>query len=130
MDLPVMRAIGRNVAKTRHLHGLTRERLAGQIGVSVDAIFKLEHGLHVPRFKTLLDLSRELDIPLRDLLDQQNLADERNDENLADERNDDRARLERRGHILLHDLSDEFLALAVEQLSALAKRDRPLNRES
>ena len=111
-----MRAIGRNLAEIRHHRGLTQEQLADRIGLPVDAIAKLERGAHFPRFRTLLVLSRELDVPLRDLMeDQGSLADA----------NNARARLEVQARTLLHDLSDELLAIAVEQLSALAKLDRP-----
>jgi transcriptional regulator with XRE-family HTH domain len=111
-----MRAIGRNLAEIRHHRGLTQEQLAGRIGLPVDAIIKLERGAHFPRFRTLLVLSRELDVPLRDLMeDQGSLADA----------NNARARLEVQARTLLHDLSDELLAIAVEQLSALARLDRP-----
>src|ERR1700720_1852013 len=118
-DLPVLRAIGRNIAEIRNYRGLTQEQLAHRIGVSADALASLERGARFPRFRTLLVLSRELDVPLRDLMeDQGNLAGASND----------RARLVVQGRTLLHDLSDEFLAVAVEQLSALAKR-RPSGRK-
>ena len=118
-DLPVLRAIGRNIAEIRNYRGLTQEQLAHRIGVSADALASLERGARCPRFRTLLVLSRELDVPLRDLMeDQGNLAGASND----------RARLVVQGRTLLHDLSDEFLAVAVEQLSALAKR-RPSGRK-
>src|SRR5690348_15609380 len=98
-DLPVMRAIGRNLAEIRHHRGLTQEQLADRIGLSVDAIIKLERGAHFPRFRTLLVLSRELDVPLRDLMeDQGSLA------------GDGRARLEVQARAFLHDFSDELLA--------------------
>jgi transcriptional regulator with XRE-family HTH domain len=115
-DLPVMRAIGRNLAEIRHHRGLTQEQLADRIGLPVDAIAKLERGAHFPRFRTILVLSRDLNVPLRDLMDDQG--------SLADT-NNDRARLEVQGRALLHDLNDEILEIAVEQLSALARLDRP-----
>jgi hypothetical protein len=59
-------------------------------------------------------MSQELGVPLRDLVDQVDQADPRNDR---------RARLELQGRALLSELSDEFLELAIEQLSALTKRD-------
>ena len=113
-DLPVLRAIGRNIAEVRNYRGLTQEQLADRIGVSADALASLERGARFPRLRTLLVLSRELDVPLRDLIeDQKNVADASND----------RARLMVQARTLVHDLSDEFLAIAVEQLSALARRD-------
>ena len=115
-DLPVMRVIGRNLAEIRHHRGLTQEQLADRIGLSVDAIIKLERGAHFLRFRTLLVLSRELDVPLRDLMeDRGGLAGA----------NNARARLEVQARTFLHDLSDELLGIAVEQLSALARLNRP-----
>src|SRR5262249_22771470 len=113
-DLPVLLAIGRNVAEVRNYRGLTQEQLADRIGVSADALASLERGARFPRFSTLLVLSRELGVPLRDLIeDPKNVANASND----------RTRLVAQARTLVHDLSDEFLAIAVEQLSALARRD-------
>ena len=56
-----------------------------------------------PRFRIILALSRELQVQLRDLFDE---------ELLASRENDDRGGLECVGRILLHDLSDDFLAIA------------------
>ena len=114
-DLELRRGIGLRIAETRSYRRLTQEQLAQRIGLNVTAITRLERGVHFPRFKTLLALSRELHVPLRDLLDQ---------EPLTGANNDRRARVELLGRTLLHDLSEEFLTMAVEQLAALAKRDR------
>lgn len=114
-DVPVLRAIGRNVAEIRRYRGLTQEHLADRIGISANTIAVIERGTYYPKFGNLLLLSRGLDVSLRDLLEDR--------EDSADA-NNDRARLEVQGRILLHDLSDEYLAIAVEQLSALARRPR------
>jgi len=114
-DSDLRREIGGRIAETRSYRRLTQEQLAQRIGVGVRAIINLEHGRHFPRFKTFFALSRELNVPLRDLLDQ---------EPLTESNNKVRGRIELLGRTLLHDLSDDFLAIAVEQLSALTKRDR------
>jgi transcriptional regulator with XRE-family HTH domain len=119
-DSDLRRGIGGRIAETRCYRRLTQEQLAQRIGVGVKAIINLEDGRHFPRFKTLLALSRELNVPLRDLLDQ---------EPLTDSNNKGRGRIELLGRTLLHDLSDEFLTVAVEQLSALTKRDRASRSE-
>ena len=116
-ELDLKHEIGRHVAEARIHRGLTQEQLAERLDCSVDGIAKIERGIHFPRFRILVGLSRELDVPLRDLIDQEKLKDA----------NGHRARLERQGRMLLHDLSDDFLAVAVEQLSALAKRDHGPN---
>ena len=116
-DLPLIRAIGRTIAETRAHRGLTQEQLAERIGTSSDVIAKLERGLHVPRFRTLIAVSRELRVPIRDLLDQELLMGGSNENH--------RTRIELRGRLLLRDLSDDFLEIAVVQLAALAKGDPP-----
>jgi transcriptional regulator with XRE-family HTH domain len=119
-DLDLREGIGRRIADIRSFRRLTQEQLAQRIGVNVTAIAHLECGKHFPRFKTLFALSRELGVPLRDLLDE---------EPVIDEGNDRRAGVELLGRTLLHDLSDQFLTTAVEQLSALAKQDRLSGRD-
>jgi len=109
------RGIGRRIAEARAYRRLTQEQLAHRIRVSVRAIINLELGRNFPQLKTLFALSRELKVPLRDLLDQ---------EAVTEANNERRARIELLGRTLLHDFSDEFLIVAVEQLSALTKQDR------
>src|SRR5215471_905076 len=109
------RGIGRRIAEARAYRRLTQEQLAHRIRVSVRAIINLELGRNFPQLKTLFVLSRELKVPLRDLLDQ---------EPVTEANNERRARIELLGRTLLHDFSDEFLIVAVEQLSALTKQDR------
>ena len=116
-QIDLKREIGRNIAEARNRRDLTQKTLAERIGCSADALAEMELGRRFPRFKVLAALSQALDVPLRDLVDQVDQAD------LNNER---RARLELQGRALLGELSDEFLELAIEQLSALAKRD---NRE-
>ena len=108
------REIGRNIAAARNRRQLTQKKLAERIGISGDALAELELGRRFPRFKVLVALSQELDVPLRDLVDQVDQADPKNERH---------ARLELQGRALLGELSDQFLELAIEQLSALAKRD-------
>src|SRR5215472_19267707 len=94
------RGIGRRIAETRSYRRLTQEQLAHRIRVSVRAIINLELGRNFPQLKTLFTLSRELRVPLRDLLDQ---------EPVTEANNERRARIELLGRTLLHDFSDEFL---------------------
>jgi transcriptional regulator with XRE-family HTH domain len=115
METDLKRDIGRGVADARIRRGLTQEDLAGRIGCSVETVASLERGRNFPRFRVLAALSRALRVPLRDLLDQVDQIDPGDDR---------RARLELRGRTLLSQLSNEFLELAIEQLSTLAKRDR------
>jgi len=109
------RDIGRGIAEARTRRGLTRRDLAERLGCTVDVIASLERGQSVPRFRMLAALARQLDVSLRhffDQVDQTNPNDER------------RAHLELRGRALLNQLSNEFLEIAIEQLSVLSKQDR------
>jgi transcriptional regulator with XRE-family HTH domain len=115
LELDLKRDIGRSIAEARVRRGLTQKDLADRLGFSIEAMASLERGQSFPRFRILAALSRELDVPLRDLVDQVDQTDPSDDR---------RARLEFRGRALLNQLSDEFLEIAIEQLSVLAKRDR------
>ena len=114
LELDFKRDIGRSIAEARDRRGLTQKDLAERLGYSIEAIASLERGQSFPRFRILVALSRELRVPLRDLVDQ---ADQ------IDPSDDRRARLEFRGRALLNQLSNDFLEIAIEQLSVLAKRD-------
>jgi transcriptional regulator with XRE-family HTH domain len=115
------RDIGRSIAEVRDRRGLTQKELAERLGCSIEAIASLERGQNFPRFRILVALARELRVPLRDLVDQ---ADQ------IDPSDDRRARLEFRGRALLNQLGNDFLEIAIEQLSVLAKRDfRPGPRD-
>jgi transcriptional regulator with XRE-family HTH domain len=108
------RDIGRGIAEARLRSGLTREGLAERLGCSVSIIESLERGRSFPRFRILAALSHQLRVSVRDLLDEVDQIDPSDDR---------RARLELRGRALLHRLSSDFLEIAIEQLSILAKRD-------
>jgi transcriptional regulator with XRE-family HTH domain len=90
---------------------LTQEDLAERLGRSVEAISNLERGRSFPSVKTLEALVTQLGVSLHELF--------------GEPASDDspRTRLELRGRALLTQLGDAFLEIAVEQLSALAKRD-------
>ena len=112
-DLELKREIGRSIAEARLRRGLSQKQLAARLGCSEAYILDMEHGRSFPRFRAVAALSRELGVPLRDLVDQVDQPDPGNDR---------RARLELRGRALLNGLSDEFLEIAIEQLSVLAHR--------
>src|ERR1700716_3809031 len=106
LEIALKRYIGRSIAEVRIRRGLTQEDLAERLGCSVNALASLERGQVFPRFRMLAALSHQLGVPLRDLLDQVDQTEP------GDER---RARLEQ--------LSNEYLEIAIEQLSVLDRRD-------
>jgi transcriptional regulator with XRE-family HTH domain len=114
LEIALKRDIGRSIAEVRIRRGLTQEDLAERLGCSVNALASLERGQVFPRFRMLAALSHQLGVPLRDLLDQVDQTEP------GDER---RARLELRGRALLNQLSNEYLEIAIEQLSVLDRRD-------
>lgn len=90
---------------------LTQDQLGTLIDRSVDAISNLERGLSLPSFETLMRLSEQLDIPIKELFDFE-LAGQ--DEN--------RAELMNRLQAIGRDLTLEDLNMAVEQIGAIKKR--------
>jgi transcriptional regulator with XRE-family HTH domain len=117
METDLKCQIGRGLARARTRRGLTQEELAGRVGRSVEAISNLERGVSFPSLKTMDALMRHLGISLRDLGDEAALPETA------------RTRLELRARAILDQLSDGFLELAIEQLTALAKRDTRPRRQ-
>lgn len=63
--------IGERVRRRRVRLGYTQFRLAGEAGVSREAIARLEaSGQHVPRIETLVALSKALECSVEELLGQ------------------------------------------------------------
>lgn len=56
------RRFGHNLRYWRKLRGLTQERLADQLGLTVHSISNMERGIHGPRFATLERLTELLQI--------------------------------------------------------------------
>jgi transcriptional regulator with XRE-family HTH domain len=111
METDLKHQIGCGIARARISRGLTQEDLAERLGRSVEAISNLERGRSFPSVKTLTALVNQLGISVHALFGDPVLDDS------------PRTKLELRGHTLLTRLSDDFLEIAVEQLSALAKRN-------
>lgn len=60
--------IGKRIAFARKQAGLTQEKLAESIGVSVSMISRLERGSHMASLQHLLEISEVLHVGLQDLL--------------------------------------------------------------
>ena len=103
-------AFGTRLRELRKGRGFSQEKLAAQIGRSVDALSKLERGVSLPSFETVLGLSKELATPLADLLepfDQKAAASSL------------RQSLQSQALSICQDLDDATLSIAVKQLEAL-----------
>ena len=95
----------------RRQKGLTQEELAHRAGRSVDAVSQWERAINWPTLKTLVQLSDALDTPLWAFFDLPDTS-----------RSDQRLRMDIEARLILDALSDSDLAVALEQLQALAKR--------
>ncbi|TGU95010.1 XRE family transcriptional regulator [Mesorhizobium sp. M00.F.Ca.ET.151.01.1.1] len=102
---------GMILKELRKLRGLTQDDLASRTGRSLDAVSQWERGVNWPSFETLIRLSEALDVPVENFFEQ----------NMAN-RSGDRLKKEVEARLLLGDLADGDLVVAVEQLRALAKR--------
>jgi len=61
--------LGLSIKKYRRLRGLTQEKLAESIDVSLDFMGKIEIAYSKPSFKTVIAIANALDISLKDLFD-------------------------------------------------------------
>ncbi|MEQ8733304.1 MAG: helix-turn-helix transcriptional regulator [Rhodospirillaceae bacterium] len=101
---------GIRLRELRKGRGLSQEKLAGEISRSVDALSKLERGLSLPSFETILSLSKVLATPLGDLL-------EPFDQSARISSN--KRSLQSQVMAICQDLDEAKLAIAVKQLKAL-----------
>ena len=60
--------IGKFIKERRTLKGITQEELSNKLNVSKQAVSKWERGKSFPDVGLLLDLSKELDVSVNDLL--------------------------------------------------------------
>ena len=61
--------IGKNIKKLREKSSLTQEKLAEKAGISQDFLGKIEVGINKPGLKSLIKLSKALNIPLKKIFD-------------------------------------------------------------
>lgn len=61
-------AVGRAVRLHRKGRSLTQEQLAEAVGLTEQAIGKIERGENAPLLATLESIARTLDVPVRDLM--------------------------------------------------------------
>jgi len=66
----VLLVLGRRIAKLRKERGFSQEDFADECGLHRTAVGLLERGKSIPRLDTLLILSKGLNIPVSDLLEE------------------------------------------------------------
>ncbi len=67
------RKLGLNIKKYRLLKGLTQEKLANKVNLSLDFIGKIEIAYSKPSLDTIISIANALEITLKDLFDFENL---------------------------------------------------------
>jgi transcriptional regulator with XRE-family HTH domain len=58
---------GKRLRDIRAQRGLTQERFAEAVGISVDFLSLMERGINAPSFATLEKISKRLRLPVTDL---------------------------------------------------------------
>ena len=106
------RAIGTRVKTARRRAGLSQEALAAKIRRTPESVSNIERGQQLPAIDTLVELANVLDVPLSDFF--RSFNDQRK---LSRERVENEAKIEQ----TIPHLSDTAVAIAAEQIRALAK---------
>lgn len=66
-DVSIYKSIGKRIKELRELNGLTQEKLAEKTGLSLDYIGKIEVNINKPGLKTLIKISRALNIHIKEI---------------------------------------------------------------
>ena len=77
-DVELRLLLGKRVNYLRRLANLTQSQLAEKANLSVNYVSEIETGIASPTLKTLLKLSQELNVEMRDLFDFRQLATSKN----------------------------------------------------
>ena len=110
MDSQIKIHIAQTTKIARKKLGLTQEELAVRIERASESISNIERGKSIPSLETILALSAELGVPLREFFPSEN----------ADvEPSANRLRLEAEALAALRSLPDEALHAAITQIKAL-----------
>ena len=63
------RQFGSRLRSIRKSRGLSQERFAEEVGISVDFLSLIERGINAPSFETLERISKRLRLPVQALFD-------------------------------------------------------------
>ena len=110
MDLK--RAFGTNVRHHRRAAGMTQERLAELVDVSIETIGKIERGVAAPSFDTVEKIAFALDLPAIALFGAGDEAMPKGE----------RGKLLVRIHAILTDMNEDQMARAANMLYAFMGR--------
>ncbi len=68
-DEKLYKALGKNIKSLREKHNLTQEQLAEKSGLSLDYIGKIEVCINKPGLRSLIKISKALNIHIKELFD-------------------------------------------------------------
>ncbi len=69
MNENVYKSIGKNIKRYRLKKNLTQQMLADKIGKGINFVGKIEIGFSKPSLNTIIDISKALNIPLKNLFE-------------------------------------------------------------
>lgn len=110
MKHDLKREIGLRAKAARGRLGITQEALAEKIQRTVETVSKIERGVAYPSMETLEDLAEALKTPLRDFFP----------EVKSPRQSARRVEMELQARVVIGDLSDTDLEIALEQIKILA----------
>lgn len=68
-EVTIYKNLGKNIKYLREKAGLTQEKLAEKSGISLDYLGKIEVNINKPGLKTLIKISKALNIHIKTLFD-------------------------------------------------------------
>lgn len=78
----IVRQFGRRVATLRKGAGLTQAALGERIGISPEAVSRIEHGTNAPTLERIGAIARALDVPISDLFPNESPAHDKRAERI------------------------------------------------
>lgn len=66
-EQPILKKLGKNIAKQRKVRGITQQELADKLGTARAYIGHIEQGIKSPSLETVEKIARALKIPAKEL---------------------------------------------------------------